>query len=144
MPTEADTAARAATIESELQTSIDEAKADVARDAQSDEEKRIANERLSRLEGDLAAMRAGQSTSVAPVTPEPPAVPAVPDDPIARLESKVDAIAALVAKPIEPVKEAAAAIVEPVKEAASAAAEIVETVPKRTHRLFRPLWGGEK
>lgn len=141
-PSEADAAARAAAIESELQASIDEAKADVANEARSEDEKRAAQERLENLESRLRTVEAERAT-VMPAVPEtPPIAPSTDDDRIGRLESKLDEIAAAVRKPVETAGDVAAAVAEPVAAAADAAADVVESVPIRTHAMFRKVIGG--
>lgn len=141
-PTEADAAARAAAIESELQTSIDEARADLANEARSENEKREASARLESLESRLRTVEAERSNAVPAAPVEvPPVAPAV-DDPIARLESKLDTFIATMSKPVEPVKEAVAAVGEAVTGAVEETADVVESVPVRTHAMFRKVIGG--
>lgn len=140
-PTEADAAARAAAIESELQTSIDEAKADVANETRSEDEKRAAQERLNALEARMNSVEA-QKTNASPVVETPPIAPSTDDDRIGRLESKLDEIAAAVRKPVETARDVAAAVAEPVTDAAENAAKVVESVPVRTHAMFRKVIGG--
>jgi len=142
---EADAAARAATIEAELQTSIDEAKADVAKEAQSDEEKRVHEERLSNLERQLADVRTTQASAPAvPAVPETPAAPAPDPDAEWRtnIERRLDDIASAVRNPVDAAGDAAAAVVDTATDAAGDAAEIVESVPVRTHGMFRKVFGG--
>jgi len=137
MPNDEIAAEKAATIETELQASIEEAKADVADEAATKEEKRLAEERLVNLERRLNEVEA-RSYTPSTVTPEVPAPVAAPVDAVSALADKVAAIAAPVT---EPVADVAEAVTAPVVDAVEDATEVVESLPKRTHSLFKPLFG---
>jgi len=141
-PSEADTAARAAAIESELQTSIDEAKADVANEARSEEERRASAERLESLEARLRAVESQPAPGAMPAVEPPAAAPDPNAEWRSNIERRLDEIAGAVAKPVEPIKGAAEDIGAAVTGAADDAAEVVESVPVRTHGMFKKVFGG--
>lgn len=129
---------KADAIEAELQASIDDAKADVAADAANAEEKRAAQTRLDNLEQRLATLESRPHVETTPVAEAPASAPASQDGAIAALTEQVSDLAEKIADPVEDVAEAVAG---PVGDIAEDAEEIVESVPRRTHSLFKPLFG---
>jgi chromatin segregation and condensation protein Rec8/ScpA/Scc1 (kleisin family) len=132
-------ATKAEALETELQASIDDAKAEVADDAATAEEKRLAEERLDRLERRLNDVEArGSAAPMVSPAPEPPPVVAAPVEVVTDLADKVAAIQEQITEPIADI------VPEPIADLAEDAEEVIEELPQRTHSLFKKLPFGKR
>jgi hypothetical protein len=122
---------------------VEDAKSDVAESAAAEETKRLEIERLDRIESRLVAIENHSAPSAVTETAAAPVVTAG-DTNTDALDEVKEAIADLGEKITKPVEDAAETVMGPVGDVADEAEEVVETLPKRTHALFKPLGIGRR
>lgn len=118
---------------------VEEHKEAVA-EATAEERERARDERVAALEARINSL----DKPAAPA-PTEPTEPAAPLSAVESLTEKVEGIAATAATPVaavaEPIADVAGAVVDTTLDAAEATEEVIEDLPRRTHSLFRPLFG---
>jgi hypothetical protein len=122
---------------------VEDAKSDVQESAAAEETKRLEIERLDKIESRLVAIENHSAPSAVTETAAAPVVTAG-DTSTDALDEVKDAIADLGEKITDPVEDAADAVLGPVGDVADEAEEVVETLPRRTHGLFKPLFGSKR
>lgn len=122
----------------DLQAVVEQAKTEVAESAIAEEEKRQEIARLDAIERRLGDIESRSAASTVTETAAAPVVAAGETSGGALGEVK-EAIADLAESIAEPVADVADTVTEPVADVAEDVADVVETLPRRTHGLFRKL-----
>lgn len=124
---------------------VDAAVQDVADKARADEAAKAHDEWKARIEQDIRELRTSNAAPVVSATPAVPVeapAPAAPDAGLATVADALEGLANVVTKPVEAVADVAEPVIDTTQAAVEHTEEVIEEAPRRTHGLFKRVFGG--